>query len=116
MGYQRQEVPKVVIILEGIDLCIDSKGNPVEPQFWLPSNLPPHIKIILTSKVDQTHLIGNCTVLRHQISKEKKDKIIGKFNPNIKMLFESNKDLKLHCLYCINEMLALKPKLNTKGK
>lgn len=71
-------------MFEGIDLCVDSKGNAVEPQFWLPSKLPPHIKIILTSKTDQTHQINNCAVLRHQMSKEKKDKIINNFNKKVK--------------------------------
>jgi len=95
-------VPKVIIVIEGIDLCLDSNGNAVEPQFWLPSDIPPHIKIILTSRTDQAYFIGNCTVLRHQISQGKKDKIISKFNPSIKTILDSNKDLSLHCLYCIN--------------
>ena len=31
LGYKREEVPKVVVVIEGIDQCRDSKGEIVDP-------------------------------------------------------------------------------------
>lgn len=31
LGYARGEVPKVVVVIEGIDQCRDSKGELVDP-------------------------------------------------------------------------------------
>ena len=41
-------------------MCIDSRGSYVEPQFWLPSQIPENIKLILTSKKNDVQLMQNC--------------------------------------------------------
>jgi hypothetical protein len=50
LGYVKTEIPKVVVIIEGIDECFDSKGNLVDTEFWLPHEIPKNIKLILTTK------------------------------------------------------------------
>lgn len=54
--------------MEGIDLCLDARGNYVEPQFWLPSDIPNNIKLILTAKEEDSVLLDNCVSLNHQLT------------------------------------------------
>lgn len=39
---------QVIIIIEGLDKVVDSKGQSVRPSFWLPDIKLKNIKIILT--------------------------------------------------------------------
>lgn len=75
----KSEVPKVVIVIEGIDECFDIRGNLVETQFWLPSQIPKNIKLILTAKSIKQGEVNDATILRHHLSHEKKNKIYSKF-------------------------------------
>ena len=36
LGYLPEDIPKVLIMIEGIDECVDAKGHLVDPTFWLP--------------------------------------------------------------------------------
>lgn len=98
----------MVIILEGIDLCLDSKGNYVEPQFWLPSSIPPHIKLILTARDNEELVVNNSIVLRHQLTQDKRDKIIRTYSERVIQLENKDKDLSLYTLFALNEMIKRK--------
>lgn len=83
-------MPKVVIVIEGIDECIDLKGNLVEPQFWLPSEIPRNIKLIISTKSINEDLMKNATILRHHISQERSNKIIGNYHNRVVSLHKAN--------------------------
>lgn len=40
---------KILLIFEGVDHLVDSKGDDVMPSFWLPSIFPKNLKIITTA-------------------------------------------------------------------
>ena len=40
---------KVIIIIEGIDKVVDSKGNSINTNFWLPHAAFKNIKMIFTA-------------------------------------------------------------------
>ena len=109
LGYDKQEKPKVIILIEGIDLCVDSKGVLVEPQFWLPSEIPSNIKFVLTSSNHNAQLTLNCGVLRHQMSTMKKERIIGGFCQKIQQLSQQNNEIPLQYLNPLNEMVKIRP-------
>lgn len=108
LGYAREEVPKVVIVIEGIDECLDSKGNLVENEFWLPQHIPRNVKLILTTKSLKEKQPTQFTILRHYLSHEKREKIVGRLEEKARLLSASS-NLSLYSLHIINSMLKIKP-------
>jgi hypothetical protein len=96
LGYVRQEVPKVVIVIEGVDDYTDLKGNMVQPQFWLPSQIPSNVKIIISTKGSGEGLIRGATIFRHHFSEEKRRKIIDGYNGRVVSLHAANDKLSLY--------------------
>lgn len=109
LGYAREEVPKVVIVIEGIDECLDSKGNLVENEFWLPHHIPKNVKLILTTKSLKEKQATQATVLRHYLSHEKREKIVGRLEEKARLLSASCPHLSLYSLHIISCMLKIKP-------
>lgn len=109
VGYARTEVPKVVIVIEGVDECLDSKGNLVENQFWLPQQIPKNVKLILTTKSLKEKQSAQATILRHYLSQEKREKIVGRLEERARLLSGSCPQLCLYSLHIISSMLKIKP-------
>jgi len=76
-----------LIVIEGIDRCCDSKGNHVEPAFWLPPSLPRNVKLVIST---QNLTLPLTTVLHHPLSQSQQNKIVKQMLPGIQKFYAKN--------------------------
>lgn len=80
----------------------------VENEFWMPHHIPKNVKLILTTKVLKEKQPTQATILRHYLSHEKREKIVGSLEEKARLLSASS-HLSLYSLHIISNMLKIKP-------
>lgn len=115
LGYAAEDIPKVLILVEGVDECTDARGHPVDPSFWLPSALPSNVRLVLSAKSAQVGTVPEATVLHQHLSQSQKATITQGLSPAARAIVSRNPDFNLYTLKVIDKMVVSQPQFTPRS-